>query len=179
MEKNHIKEYLAIGQVRKSHGLEGVIKIVIYPRMLEAALEADHYFIHTQGQKLPLFIEWIEGEGENYQVKFEDIDDPQSASQLSSKELFMSKQEIAEVTIPASTQLPIDHTDLNGYEIHDLTTGIRVVIEEVIEMPSQLMAQVSLNQKPYLIPLVPTLIERIDDITKEIEIHLPHGIFEL
>jgi ribosomal 30S subunit maturation factor RimM len=83
------------------------------------------------------------------------------------------------VIIPASTQLPIDHTDLNDYEIHDLTTGIRVVIEEVIEMPSQLMAQVSLNQKPYLIPLVPTLIERIDDITKEIEIHLPHGIFEL
>jgi len=124
-------------------------------------------------------IEWIEGEGENYQVKFEDIDDPQSASQLSSKELFMSKQEIAEVIIPASTQLPIDHTDLNGYEIHDLTTGIRVVIEEVIEMPSQLMAQVSLNQKPYLIPLVPTLIEKIDDITNEIEIHLPHGIFEL
>jgi hypothetical protein len=65
---------------------------------------------------------------ENYQVKFEDIDDPQSASQLSSKELFMSKQEIMEVIIPAS-QLPIDHTDLNGYEIHDLTTGIKVVIE--------------------------------------------------
>jgi ribosomal 30S subunit maturation factor RimM len=40
---------------------------------------------------------------ENYQVKFEDIDDPQSASQLSSKELFMSKQEIMEVIIPAYT----------------------------------------------------------------------------
>ncbi len=179
MEKNHIKEYLAIGQVRKSHGLEGVIKIVIYPRMMEAALEADHYFIHTQGQKLPLFIEWIEGEGEDYQVKFEDIDDPQSASQLSSKELFMSKQEIMDVIKPTSMQLPVDHTDLKDYEIHDLTTGIRVIIEEVIEMPSQLMAQVSVNQRPYLIPLVPTLIERIDEASKKIDIHLPHGIFEL
>lgn len=179
MARNHIKEYISIGQVRKSHGLDGILKSTLYPRTLDAALKATHFFIHTHGQKLPVFIEWIEGEGEDYQIKFEDIDDPQSAGQMASKELYMDKKVVETMIHPTDRQLPLDFEDLIGWNLYDITSDIRVKIDAVIELPGQIMAKASLSGREFLLPLAEALIEEVNPMLHEIKIRLPHGIFEL
>jgi len=179
MARQHLKEYIEVGRIRKSYGLEGVLRALLHPGTLKAALEAEYFFVDENGQKLPLFIQWMEGEGEDYQIKFEDIDDPQTAGQLATAPLYMDKKVFETILPSGQDALPVDYTDLIGYRIKDLNSGYLVVIHDVVQYPQQLMASVVVNDREDMVPLVEDLIEAIDHEGRLITVNYPEGIFGL
>jgi len=176
----HLKEYLQVGQIRKSHGLDGMLRLTLMAKTLHAALKTDHFFVDESGQKLPLFIEWIEGEGEDYFIKFEDIDNPQDAGQLAAAALYMDKKVIAGLMEgQADNDMPLDPVDLVGYRLIDLNSGLSFEIMDILEFPQQIMARVDIEGREVLLPLSEGLIQLTDHENRHIEGNFPEGIFEL
>jgi len=73
--------------------------------------------------------------------------------------------------------------DLNqsiiGYMILDETLGEIGPVEELMELPQQLLLQTHYNGKEVLIPAVEAIIVDIDDNKKVVKVNLPEGLLEM
>jgi len=176
-----LKEFLQVGQIRKGHGLDGLLKMTLRPEFQHVTDQIDHFFVEDNGQKLPLFIEYYEQEGGDLIIKFEDIDNPQDATQLAAKALFMDKAVLAKLIDYTTKEkdLPFDYADLIGYKILDITMKEELEILDIYEYPQQIMANIEINGKEILLPLSDNLIKKIDHGKKVITTEFPEGIFEL
>ena len=172
---------MQVGQIRKGHGLDGLVKMTLRTEFQHVTEQVDHFFIENNGQKLPLFIESYEQEGHDLIIKFEDIDNPQDATQLAAKAVFMDKAVLSRLIDYTSQEkdLPFDPADLIGYMIKDVNMEAEIEILDVYEYPQQLMANVSIDGKEILLPLSDNLISSIDHDKKLINTEFPEGIFEL
>lgn len=176
-----LKEFLQVGQIRKGHGLDGLLKMSIKKEFEHVVRKTDHFFIDDAGQKLPLFIEQIEQDGADWVVRFEDITNPQDASQLAAKPIFMDKA-VLNSLIDYKTKekdLPFDTKDLIGYFIKDHMLETKMEIIDVQQFPQQIMATVDLNGKEMYLPLQDDLIQLIDHEARLITTTYPEGIFDL
>ena len=66
-----------------------------------------------------------------------------------------------------------------SYEIISERDGAIGVIEEVIEMPQQIMGIVNYQGKEVLIPLNDQFITGVDEEKKILEMELPEGLLDL
>jgi 16S rRNA processing protein RimM len=162
---------IKIGFTKKPHGLKGEIKLVVEDRYLEDLMETELVLIDIKGKPTPFFIEDII-------AKFEDVDTPELALVISSKELFIREQDL----IPDAErellieQLPYAHCI--GYTIYWDNTVIGT-IEDIIEYPQQEMAVIMHNGREVLVPLNPHFVSKLDNDKKEIYMDLPEGILDL
>ena len=65
---------VAVGQLGRTHGLKGELKLLPEEAFQEVVLDADMLFVSVKGSPIPHFVEYIRGEGTPI-IKFEDIDD--------------------------------------------------------------------------------------------------------
>ena len=168
---------ISIGHTRKPHGLKGEIKLAIEERYVEDLLLADIILLDIRGKKTPFFVEDVRI-GNNIIAKFEDIDSPELALGISSKEIFLRATDLLtdeerEVIIEKT---PFEHCI--GYTIFDGENKIGV-IENIEEYPQQEMAIVQYDNREVLVPLIEHFIERMDDKAKAIYMNLPEGILDL
>lgn len=175
------QEYIAIGRVRKAHGITGEVKISIEDRYLEDFLKNERIFIEMKSSRMPYFISSVRGESEMI-VKLEEVDDRDAAIALHSKEIFLRKQDLIpddEREFEPEEEDSIQYGFLNGYSVTDKTTGPAGVITEVVEMPQQEMAFVLHHGREVLIPLNESLIISIDRDNKTLLMDLPEGLLDM
>ncbi len=175
------QEYIAIGRVRKAHGITGEVKVSIEDRYLEDFLKNERIFIEMKSSRMPYFISSVRGESEMI-VKLEEVDDRDAAVALHSKEIFLRKQDLIpddEREFEPEEEDSLMYRFLNGYSVVDKTSGPAGVITEVVEMPRQEMAFVVHNGKEVLIPLNESLIISIDRENRTLLMDLPEGLLEM
>ncbi|MFN8331360.1 MAG: hypothetical protein U0T81_09115 [Saprospiraceae bacterium] len=68
---------------------------------------------------------------------------------------------------------------LTGFILEDVQSQREAIIQSVEEYPSQLMAEVILDDKKIMIPLHPDFIVKMDKKNKRIKVRLPEGLFDL
>ena len=174
-----VKNFVQVGFTRKTHGLQGELKASIEPNFIEDFLKAEVLYLDLKGKKVPFFLESVRGKGELI-VKFEDVDDKDSAQPFSSKEIFLVQTDIlldAEREIPLQEDEDEDSYEYcTGYRIQDKTLGDVGEIAEVIELPQSEMAVLLRGKQEILIPLIPQFILHIDDEKKIVEMDLPEGL---
>lgn len=169
-------EYVQIGRLKKTYGLNGELKSFIEERFWEDLLEADVLFVELKGQKIPFFIEEIK-EGGDILLKFEEVEDRDAATELSGKPLFMRISDLSEqnASLSFEDRLP----GLVGFTIVT-EEGLEVgPVAELIEMPMQVLALVEKNDEEIMIPLVEDFIVDIIEEEKIIIMSLPEGLLEL
>ncbi len=171
---------IAVGQLGRTHGLKGELKLLPDEAYQEAVLEADALFVSVKGTPVPHFVEYIRGEGTPI-IKFEDIDDIDSARSLQGAQLLLTEHQAGEAVLTEEQQFAALFTALTGFSVVDTYTGLVGTIESVEEMPSQWMAIV--RKKPgtrqIFIPLHPGLIKDIDEQKQILYMNLPDGLIEL
>lgn len=168
---------ISIGFTKKPHGLKGEIKLHVEERYLEDLLNADIILLDIKGKQTPFFVEDIRV-GNNIIAKFEDVDTPEGAMAIASKEIFLRESDLIpddereiEVDIP-----PFEHCV--GYMIKN--EGVEVgIINEIQEFPQQEMAIVTYNKRDIMIPLNQHFVKKLDDTNKVIEMELPEGLLDL
>lgn len=168
---------VSIGFTKKPHGLKGEIKLHVEERYLEDLLNADIILLDIKGKQTPFFVEDIRV-GNNIIAKFEDVDTPEGAVAIASKEIFLRESDLIpddereiEIDIP-----PFEHCV--GYMIKN--EGVDVgVINEIQEFPQQEMAIVTYNKRDIMIPLNQHFVKKLDDTNKIIEMELPEGLLDL
>jgi len=166
---------IGIGFTKKTHGSQGELKITLKEEYFDDFVKSEVVFIQVQGKPLPFFIENLRDAGDIL-LKFEDVDSPDDAKQLTSKELFLREKDI-ELKKAVSGKITFEL--MVGFELFDEQTGLIGKIEAVETMPQQFLAVVDYQGKSVFIPLHEKMVVSLDEKKKEIVLRLPEGLLEL
>lgn len=169
-------DYVQIGFVKKAHGAHGELRLRVEPPFVDELFDAERIFIETRNGKAPFFIESIRGEGDPI-VRLEDVDDRNQALALQTKTVWLRRQDLAPETLQALGQTGSDYAELVGFELRDLNSGVVMRIDDVIEMPLQVLASGRYQGFETLVPLNETFVKRIDRQARVVECDLPDGLF--
>lgn len=171
--------YIQIGFTKKAYGVKGELKMKIEEQYVEDFFKCKILFISIGGKKVPFFIEDVRI-GNAVIAKFEDINSPEDAIPITSKEVYLREKDI----IPeAERVLEVKETLLfkkyEGFTIEEIEKGIVGKIEEILEFPHQEMALVKYKGKDLLIPMNEQLIETVIEASKRLTMKLPDGLLDL
>lgn len=177
MLPNPSSDLIAIGFIRKAHGLRGEVKVQAKDAFVEDLLKAKVVFLQSKNGPLPYFLSSIRDAHELI-AKFEGVDTPEAAKALYGMEVMMRREEIIHAAEEDETdQAPFEA--LVGYTLYDVSQGLIGPIEEILEMPQQLMAFVRYAEKEVMVPLHPHFVKAIDHRNKRIKMELPEGLLGL
>ncbi len=168
--------FVCIGKVERAFGVRGDLRVRIEDQYLDDFIAADVVFLSVQGRETPFFTEEIQM-GNDILLKLEEVDSREAAQPLVKKDLLMR---VADLRSPAGTESMMDQPDqLVGFTIEDEEVGTVGVIEEVIELPRQILAVVFYGEKEILVPLHEDLILDSDLQDRKLAMRLPEGLLEL
>lgn len=169
----HTKEFIQIGQIRKSYGYQGLIRVSIDEIYEEDLFEQDFVFIGIDGYKVPFEIEAV-SEAKGLNLKLHGLDTPEDISRYHNLPLYLLKEDIKH----AKRLLEENQTlsGLGGMHLYDINQGFIGIIDRIEEYPQQLMAIIVQNDQEILIPLHPSLIDSIDTKNQKLMMNLPEGL---
>ncbi len=165
-----------VGMTKKTHGTKGALKLSVKDAFVEDVLQIDVAFLKIHGKLVPYFIEHFDFTN-HLLVKFEDVDSPEAAIPLTSKEFFVRKEAI-NISADESEETPA-FEKLIGFQIIDEISGPVGTINDLIELPQQLMALVNYQGNEVMIPLHEALVSAIDQDQRIIKMQLPEGILSI
>lgn len=168
---------LRIGYTKKPHGLKGEIKLEVEDRFVDAITETEVLFLNIKGKQTPFFIEDVRI-GNAIIAKLEDINSPEEAAALGSKEIYIDEAQL-EPAVREAIFNPEDPVNWEGYRVMDTEKGDLGQIEQVLEYPMQFMGFVMYRDKQVMIPLHPDLIILLDTEQKVLHMSLPEGLLDL
>lgn len=166
-----------IGRIGKAHGLNGELKAFVEDAYWEDFLNAEIIFLEIRGQHLPYFVEDVRA-GNAVLVKLEDLNSREDAQMLHHKDIYLRSADI----LPDEARTIIitpGYERFTGYTIEDATHGLVGKIDEVIEMPQQMMAVVVYRSREILIPLNEQFIVTTDEEQCVLHMDLPDGLLDL
>ncbi len=166
-----------IGRIGKAHGIKGEVKVFIEDAYWEDFLNVEIIFLETRGQHLPYFVEDIRA-GNAVILKLEDINAREDAQMLHRKEVFIRTEDLLDDEERTIVFEP-GFERYAGYNIEDASYGPVGKIEQVIEMPQQMMAVVNYKGREILIPLNDQFIHQANDEQAVLYMDLPDGLLDL
>ncbi len=169
--------YVQIGFTRKTHGIQGELKIAIEPPFEDLFFEVERVFLEIKGIKQPFFIKSIRG-GNALIVAFDDVNSREQAALLQSRPVFLPEAEIPD-TLLSLLEERSPYEEWVGYWLIDQQIGSVGPIQAVIEMPQQWMAVVAYQGREVLVPLVPAFITAVDSAERRLMMDLPEGLLTL
>ena len=150
-----------------------MMKVKVDPFYLEDLLDQEAIFLETSSGPLPYFIQSIEAIAEDMALlQLEDVDTKEKASALARTALI----------VPADGEEIVDAEEWNdivGYFLVDKNMGLIGKIDQLVEMPQQILAELHYQGKEILVPMHDDLILEVDDLEKKIIMELPEGYFDI
>ena len=158
--------YVEVGQIVNTHGVRGELKVQPWCDYPEQFLDFETLYLDGQPIK-PLTIRIHKN---NVLLTLPGINDMDAALHLKNKVLSVHRDEI---------ELPEGHylnAELMGMCVVDATTGDEIgTIKDVLIYPANNVLVIK-GKKEYLIPAVPSVIEKTDLDTNTMTIHLMKGM---
>lgn len=173
-------ELVPIGKLRKTHGLQGEIKLEVEDRFLMLLATVEVIFVEQGGSPMPFFIESIRGKGAMI-AKLEEVDDKETASALANKVVCLRRTDIPFSDEELNEEVSdLEYFYLKGYQLLDTEKNSIGVIIEVADYPQQEMAIVqTTDEKEILIPLQADWIMNTNEEQQTIQMELPEGLVDL
>ncbi len=166
------EELVEIGFVKRAHGLQGELKIKITD-FYKPYLPEFSILVMEKGEDfLPFFVQSLQESSTEPIILFESIQSKEEASQWIGKKLYALQNELPEV-------YENEMNTLVGYFVldqNDLSIG---QVQEVLEMPSQILLSVKGAQGELMIPFHEDLILSIDMDEEIIKLELPDGFLAI
>ena len=170
-----MNEYINIGKIVAAFGLSGevILKHALGKKTILKDIEAI-FVEENKGSYLPYFVESSKAKDtEETYVKLEGINSRESASRLSTKNVWLLDADFRKL---AGKTAPIS---LLGFHLICNEEGDLGPIEEVIEQPHQVLLRISLDGKEALVPLHAETLDKIDHKKKEVHVTLPDGLLDI
>lgn len=162
------KDFDIIGSVVKVHGNFGELKI----QLNQKEKLKEWAFLEIREKPVPFLLDSFRPlSGNEYLLKLKGIDTVDAASDFVSYNLLLPLKK------GAKRKQKVDD-DLLGFLLIDENLGEIGRVEELIEMPMQLLFKTTFQNKELLIPAVEPIIQWVDEDTKEIGLDLPDGLLD-
>ncbi len=168
MKSINRKDFIIAGVVEKIHGTKGGLRL-----SFEQKIKLKEWvFIEINNKPVPFFMESISGNDYDIIVQLQDINNPKDA------ERFVGKAVLVPATKSNRKTKKVDMNILN-FLLIDETLGELGTVEDVEELPKQLLIHTTYKGKELLIPAVEEFILEINEKKKTIYLSLPEGLIEL
>lgn len=162
-----------IGYVLKPHGLKGEVTMSIDPEAPDfETLES--LFLEKNNRLIPHFIEAISVRGAKAFVKFEDVDSPEGANEISKCAAYLPKASRVK-----SGRGEFYDDEIIGFEVNDSEAGILGKITQITAAGPNKLLSVDHHGKEVLIPLNSPFITAINKSKKKISVTLPEGFLDI
>lgn len=171
----HMNNYFSIGKLAAIFGLQGefILKHSLGKKTTLKGVEA-LFLEERKNSFIPYFIQKTAvKDHEHVFVKLEGIDNKEDARRLLQTEVYLAEADFKQQTA-ASAPL-----SMLGFTVHDQQQGVLGVIEEVIEMPMQVLARVMIGEKEVLIPLNEQSLVKVDKKKQVVHVDLPDGLLAI
>ncbi len=177
-------DFQKVGYVVREKGLKGEIKVSFEAFFLDYLYENDgtlpeHFFVDVDGSMIPYFIEQSNLKSQPIILKFEDVDDKDTAQKLRARELFLPKNLFKTNELPDEDEVTFwDY--IIGFQVFALhEQQILGAIEDIFYLPEHELAQLFCQKKELLLPLNEEYIHEIDEVQQKITVNLPEGYLEV
>ncbi len=168
MKSINRKDFIVAGVVEKIHGTKGGLRLSI-----EQKIKIKEWvFIEINNKPVPFFIESISGNDDHRIVQLQDIENPKEAQR------FVGNTILVPITKTSRKTKKVD-LDIINFLLIDETHGELGKVEDVEELPQQLIIHTTFKGKELLIPAVDEFILEISAKKKTIYLSLPDGILDL
>jgi len=154
----------AIGFIRKAHGFDGEIKLIIEDQ--ETINKEEPVFLKPEGKPVPFFISQFRGNHPEFIVRIEGIE-ADGISRYQGMTLYQAGVSQAD-----------SDWDISGYSLFNGDVLVGKVLG-ILERNMQDLLEVQVDDQTLLVPLVEDLIREVDHDEKRIYMDLPDGLLDL
>lgn len=167
--------YFSIGRLVATFGLQGelVLKHSLGKRTALKGITA--LFLETRKDSfIPYFLERAKvKDHDQVFVKLEGIDTKEAAQKITQTNVYLVE---ADFNTQVSKDAPVS---MLGFMVEDEALGPIGVIDEVIEMPLQILAKVMYRGKEMLLPINEASLIEVRQKDKIVRLALPDGLIEI
>ena len=170
-----MNNYFSIGKLVSVFGLQGefILKHSLGKKTTLQGVEAI-FLEERKNSFIPYFIQKASvKDHEHVFVKLEGVDTKEDARRLVQTPVYLLEDDFKKQT---SSSAPLS---MLGYTVKDKQQGELGVIEEVIEMPMQVLVKVIYKEKEVLLPLNEQSLIKMDKKQQVIHVDLPDGLLDL
>jgi 16S rRNA processing protein RimM len=169
-----IEDCFKIGSVIKTRGLKGELQLYVDFEDLQL-IDVTAVFADLAGKLVPYFVESIKYAHNGTAYLFlEDVDTIEKASKLVKKDFYLPNK-----AKPKRKKNLFTLKDLLGFTAVDINEGELGKINEIQELPQQLIAKVTYKECEVLFPLNEDIVVGIDRVTSIVKVDLPEGLLEI
>ncbi len=154
-----------MGTVVKTHGTKGELKLDIFEKIQLKKWA----FLEIKGKPIPFLILDQFGSQEMPILKLEGVDTPAQASRFIGAEVLAERKGKLKKAVT-------NQDSVIGFTLVDETVGEIGVVEDLVELPQQLLFQTTYHGNETLIPAVDEFVIEINEKKKIIILNLPEGL---
>ena len=162
---------IQVGRSIKSFGKEGYIRVHIEDSYRDDVAKSKYLFVNIEGCFLPYFIEAYDKDSSL--LKFDEIDNPQDVRLLSDTELFLFKKDI-NILKPI-----INDPEIIGYLLKDQNDKPVGIINDIIEMPMQVLLEVQKETRMILVPFHQNILLEFDPEKNVVKLQIAEGLEDI
>lgn len=159
---------ICIGYISRPHSYKGEVQLAL-DRKIVSLKRDDFLFLKRDGLFIPYKVTALKGKSDDPVIKLEFIDTYEDAQEIGGIEVYTDLE-----VLPEESEL-----SFIGFELIDKHIGSIGIIEDVQELPQQLMLLVPYNGEIKYVPLAEDFINYISAEDKEIWVTLPDGLLEI
>jgi 16S rRNA processing protein RimM len=166
---------LVVATVRRPHGLSGEVSVQVDTSFPERFQPGGQLLWRRGERERRLRLRGVRPHGDRLLLRFEGVDDPDAARDLSGGELCVPGEE----PFPAPEGFYYSH-QVEGWRCEDAVgrpLGTVAGLEQTVSGP--LLTVLTPSGKSVLVPFVAAIVTRIEDAGHRIVLEPPDGLFEL
>ncbi|NSL90018.1 16S rRNA processing protein RimM [Chitinophaga sp. Mgbs1] len=170
-----MSNYFSIGKLVSAHGLQGELLLRHSLGKRSALKGVTAIFLEERKNSfIPYFLEQVTvKDAEQVYIRLEGIHTKEAAQKLMPGQVYLQEEDFKQ---QAASSAPLA---LLGFSVEDAHHGPLGVIEEVIEMPMQVLVKVQINGKEALLPVNEQSLVKVDKKNQVVHLDLPEGLVEL
>ncbi|RBL94020.1 ribosome maturation factor RimM [Chitinophaga flava] len=170
-----MNNYFSIGKLVSTHGLQGELLLRHSLGKRSALKGVTAIFLEERKNSfIPYFLQQVTvKDGEHVYIHLEGIDTKEAAQKLMPGQVYLQEDDFKAQT---ASSAPLA---LLGFTVEDAHHGTLGTVEEVIEMPMQVLIKVHIQGKEALLPVNEQSLVKVDRKNQVVHLDLPEGLVEL
>ena len=163
-----------LGRVAKTHGIKGEVTIKLDVDDPSAYRDLKYFLLEINKVLTPFFVEKLLINGDKFFVSIQDIHTVEAASALTGKEVYLPME-----LLPKLSGKQFYYHEVKGFTLVDVEKGELGPIADILEYPTQAIIQVYKDKKEILIPILDSVIQKVDRKSKKLYVQAPPGLIDM
>lgn len=163
-----------IGRLGKPWGHQGELTVHLDDVDVDDLVHAGSLFVDIEGQKVPFFFSRLHDKGKEVLVKFDDFDDPQSASILVGRDLYAPPGLLSDGSDESWD--PEEFIDMLVRDEEHGDLGVVTAIDGTAKNPLLVILR---GEEEVLIPIAEEMILGVDPEENALLVRTPPGLIDL